>query len=137
MKGPTFCGKGNCTSTCDEKSECDPGWGSQWSTAEKCPLNVCCSEYGFCGECGDVGILECNGLIDIGTTADFCQGNVPTSPSCSGTSSDARTIGYYEGWNLERSCQSKALIDRTRSVILTIISSHDSRKNTLGILYAY
>ncbi|OBT71283.1 hypothetical protein VF21_09607 [Pseudogymnoascus sp. 05NY08] len=79
---------GNCTSTCDEKSECDPGWGSKWSTAEKCPLNVCCSEYGFCG-----------------TTPDFCQGNVPTSPSCSGSSSDARTIGYYEGWNLERSCQ--------------------------------
>ncbi|ELR02726.1 hypothetical protein VC83_00837 [Pseudogymnoascus destructans] len=87
--GPTFCGKGNCTSTCDEKSECDPGWGSMWSTAENCPLNVCCSEYGFCG-----------------TTPDFCQGNIPTSPSCSGGfSSDARTIGYYEGWNLERSCQ--------------------------------
>ncbi|KFY76624.1 hypothetical protein V498_09544 [Pseudogymnoascus sp. VKM F-4517 (FW-2822)] len=86
--GPTFCGKGNCTSTCDEKSECDPGWGSKWSAAEKCPLNVCCSAYGFCG-----------------TTPDFCQGNVPTSPSCSGSSSDARTIGYYEGWNLERDCQ--------------------------------
>ncbi|KAH8812727.1 chitinase [Xylogone sp. PMI_703] len=85
--GPTFCGKGNCTSTCDQKAECDPGWGSQWSTAEACPLNVCCSEYGFCG-----------------TTSDFCGAKTVVSPSCGGSSSDARTIGYYEGWNLEREC---------------------------------
>jgi hypothetical protein len=44
--GPTFCGAGNCTSTCDAKSDCDPGWGAKWSNAEKCPLNVCCSEFG-------------------------------------------------------------------------------------------
>ena len=47
--GPTFCGAGNCTSSCDYKSDCDPGWGAQWSNAEKCPLNVCCSKFGFCG----------------------------------------------------------------------------------------
>lgn len=47
--GPTFCGLGNCTSGCDRKSECDPGWGSQWSNATDCPLNVCCSQFGFCG----------------------------------------------------------------------------------------
>jgi len=48
--GPVFCGPGNCTSTCNRKSECDPGWGSQWSNASTCPLKVCCSQYGFCGE---------------------------------------------------------------------------------------
>lgn len=47
--GPTFCGAGNCTSTCDRKSECDPGWGIQWSNVSVCPLKVCCSQYGFCG----------------------------------------------------------------------------------------
>ncbi|KAK2760017.1 hypothetical protein FQN54_002753 [Arachnomyces sp. PD_36] len=66
--GPDFCGEG-CTSTCDYKSECDPG------------------EFGFCG-----------------TTADFCHGVAVPSPECSGRTADQRTIGYYEGWNLQRPC---------------------------------
>ncbi|KAK2032539.1 putative chitinase [Colletotrichum zoysiae] len=87
--GPTFCGEG-CISGCHWKSECDPGWGMQWSNASVCPLDVCCSEYGFCG-----------------TTATYCRGKVVSSPECgSGSrSSDAKTIGYYEGWNMaKRSC---------------------------------
>lgn len=86
--GPKFCGKG-CTSTCDQKSECNPGWGMEWSKVDKCPLNVCCSEYGFCG-----------------TAPDFCGGAVVSSPECAvaGKSSNKRTIGYYEGWNYQRSC---------------------------------
>lgn len=47
--GPDFCGKG-CTSDCDRKSECDPGWGKEWSNASTCPLKVCCSKFGFCGK---------------------------------------------------------------------------------------
>ncbi|RAH52514.1 glycoside hydrolase [Aspergillus piperis CBS 112811] len=85
--GPDFCGTGNCTSSCDAKSECDPGWGSEWSTAEKCPLNVCCSKYGFCG-----------------TTSDFCGNKTVKKPSCSGSSADGRSIGYYEGWSISRAC---------------------------------
>ena len=84
--GPDFCGTG-CTSECTWKSDCDPGWGLQWSNAATCPLNVCCSHFGFCG-----------------TTADFCAGNVVSKPECAGRSSDARTIGYYEGWNGQRAC---------------------------------
>lgn len=84
--GPDFCGKG-CVSECSWKSECDPGWGAQWSNATTCPLNVCCSDFGFCG-----------------TTVDFCKGKVVSSPECGGRSADARTIGYYEGWNQQRSC---------------------------------
>ncbi|OJJ42539.1 hypothetical protein ASPZODRAFT_147179 [Penicilliopsis zonata CBS 506.65] len=86
--GPEFCGPG-CTSSCDQKSECDPGWGIQWSKASTCPLNVCCSRYGFCG-----------------TTSDFCGGLVVSSPQCdiSTNSSNQRTVGYYEGWNWQRSC---------------------------------
>jgi chitinase len=88
--GPDFCGTG-CTSTCNYKSECDPGWGLQWSNASTCPLNVCCSKFGFCG-----------------TTADFCGGKTVTSPTCdpAAGSSNKRTIGYYEGWNWQRPCGS-------------------------------
>ncbi|RAK95648.1 glycoside hydrolase family 18 protein [Aspergillus ibericus CBS 121593] len=85
--GPEFCGAGNCTSSCDAKSECDPGWGSEWSSAEKCPLNVCCSQYGFCG-----------------TTSEFCGNKTVTKPSCSGSSANGRSIGYYEGWSITRVC---------------------------------
>ncbi|KAI1497269.1 glycoside hydrolase [Biscogniauxia marginata] len=85
--GPTFCGQGNCTSQCGYKSDCDPGWGPEYSAAEKCPLNVCCSEFGFCG-----------------TTELFCGDNKVKKPSCSGSSSNQRTIGYYEGWSTTRAC---------------------------------
>ncbi|EJT72530.1 hypothetical protein GGTG_09395 [Gaeumannomyces tritici R3-111a-1] len=85
--GPDFCGAGVCYSQCSWKSECDPGWGLQWSNMSTCPLNVCCSKFGFCG-----------------TTAEFCNGKVVSKPECSGRSSDARTIGYYEGWNGQRPC---------------------------------
>lgn len=86
--GPDFCGD-TCYSSCGYKSECDPGWGIEWSNASTCPLNVCCSQYGFCG-----------------TTSDFCGDEVVSSPQCdvSVNSSNARTIGYYEGWNWQHSC---------------------------------
>lgn len=87
--GPKFCGKGNCTSSCDAKSECDPGWGMDWSSQSKCPLNVCCSKYGFCG-----------------TTQEFCGDAKVSPPSCpeAKNSSSVRTIGYYEGWTQDRRC---------------------------------
>jgi chitinase len=85
--GPDSCGPTNCISNCDRKSDCDPGWGAQWSATETCPLNVCCSKYGFCG-----------------TTSDFCGSVTVTAPSCSGSSSSKRTIGYYESWGIGRPC---------------------------------
>ncbi|KAK9414532.1 putative chitinase [Seiridium unicorne] len=90
--GPNFCGD-DCTSQCDYKAECDPGWGLQYSNASTCPLDVCCSAYGFCG-----------------TTSDFCGSETVTSPSCdvSAGSSNARTVGYYEGWNWQRDCGNMA-----------------------------
>jgi chitinase len=102
--GPTFCGPGNCTSSCDQKSDCDPGWGAEWSSAEKCPLNVCCSKFGMaCSPClhliSDLVIGFC------GTTSEFCGTQTVTEPSCSGGSlSNQRTIGYYEGWDISRTC---------------------------------
>ncbi|KAF4984917.1 hypothetical protein FDECE_16983 [Fusarium decemcellulare] len=86
--GPKFCGD-DCTSECDYKAECDPGWGLKYSNFTECPLNVCCSEYGFCG-----------------TLPSYCKGKTVASPQCSKDlhSSDKRTIGYYEGWNYQRPC---------------------------------
>ncbi|KAF7672440.1 glycoside hydrolase family 18 protein [Alternaria burnsii] len=87
--GPVFCGP-ECTSDCERKSECDGNnWGLQYANLTKCPLNVCCSEHGFCG-----------------TTIDFCGPDPVPHPQCdlSKRSADARTIGYYEGWNYQRPC---------------------------------
>ncbi|KAI4115472.1 MAG: hypothetical protein LQ345_003930 [Seirophora villosa] len=51
-------------------------------------LSLLRHDFGFCG-----------------TTDEFCNGAKVTSPECGGRSSDAKTIGYYEGWNLhQRSC---------------------------------
>ncbi|PYI12290.1 glycoside hydrolase [Aspergillus sclerotiicarbonarius CBS 121057] len=61
--------------------------GSEYASSEKCPLNVCCSAYGFCG-----------------TTADFCGNTTVAEPVCDSSSATKKTIAYYEGWNLERSC---------------------------------
>lgn len=83
-----YCGPGNCVNNCDAKSECDPAnWGSTYALAETCPLNVCCSQYGFCG-----------------TTTEFCGDQVIANPSCTGTSANQRTVGYYEGWSVTRAC---------------------------------
>ncbi|KAM0187752.1 hypothetical protein ACHAPI_010980 [Fusarium lateritium] len=87
--GPKFCGD-SCISECDYKSECDPGgWGLKYANATECPLNVCCSEYGFCG-----------------TLPSYCKGKTVASPQCSKDqhTSDQRTVGYYEGWNYQRPC---------------------------------
>ncbi|KAI9739284.1 MAG: hypothetical protein M1834_007497 [Cirrosporium novae-zelandiae] len=34
-----YCSDDYCLSDCDRKSECDAGWGSEWSESEDCPLN--------------------------------------------------------------------------------------------------
>ncbi|KAK4183327.1 hypothetical protein QBC35DRAFT_535808 [Podospora australis] len=99
--GPDFCDAKNCNAalsangSCAQIAECDAGgypgygalWGSKYAAREICPLNVCCSKFGFCG-----------------TTSDFCGSTTWPKPSCGGSSATARTIGYYEGWNQDRPC---------------------------------
>jgi hypothetical protein len=43
--GATYCGKG-CTSHCDAVAECGKDSKDGRTT---CPLNTCCSQFGFCG----------------------------------------------------------------------------------------
>ncbi|KAI0543297.1 glycoside hydrolase [Xylaria curta] len=68
-----------------------------------CPLNVCCSKWGHCG-----------------TTAEFCDviksdtGNPGTTGCISNCETDIQNndegpssfmkVGYFEGWNMNRSC---------------------------------
>ncbi|KAJ6191606.1 Glycoside hydrolase superfamily [Penicillium mononematosum] len=83
------CGEDNCVSSCDQKGECDPGdWGSDYVNATTCPLNVCCSKYGFCG-----------------TTEEFCGTKTVKRPSCNSSRSPQRVVGYYEGWAPTRPCK--------------------------------
>jgi len=75
---------------CDRKSECDPdNWGKQYSESERCPLNVCCSKYGFCG-----------------TTKEFCGDKKVNRPGPCKNKGISRVVGYYEGWARNRPCNS-------------------------------
>jgi chitinase len=87
--GPDYCGPENCINNCDAKSECNPGdWPAQYVNATTCPLNVCCSEYGFCG-----------------TTEEFCGDATVTRPSCDVDSASlSRVIGYYNSAGASRGC---------------------------------
>ncbi|KAI0714386.1 glycoside hydrolase superfamily [Cerioporus squamosus] len=80
--GNDFCGDG-CTSNCDAVAECGPDAAPGH---EDCPLNVCCSKFGFCG-----------------STDEFCGANCvgahcgsPSIPSGVNSAVTSRLIGYYE-----------------------------------------
>lgn len=87
--GPNYCSAENCINSCDAKAECNPGgWASEYVNSTTCPLNVCCSEYGFCG-----------------TGESFCGTKTPTIPSCDVDSqSITRVIGYYASGGATRAC---------------------------------
>lgn len=84
------CAPANCVAGCGAKAECDPGgYGAAYVNFTVCPLNVCCSKWGYCG-----------------TTEEFCGDKTVTRPSCgSDTNSVTRVLGYYEGWAARRVCQ--------------------------------
>jgi chitinase len=89
---PTECGTGNCISNCNATAPC-----GQYaiSTEKNCPLNVCCSFFGFCGStsefCTMGGERPCQ--QGFGTCGDAPR------PSCSGgDTTSKRVVGYYEGW---------------------------------------
>jgi chitinase len=121
---PSECSKGNCTSNCDAKAEC-----GQYAAGgnQKCPLNVCCSEFGFVFAPGSSkGNIKGSPFTDTawvftsfcGSTDDFCKKGCqqgfggcgpPNRPSCGGGGSvSKRTIGYYESWSNTRKCQNVA-----------------------------
>ncbi|KAK5654286.1 hypothetical protein OQA88_7463 [Cercophora sp. LCS_1] len=91
---PSSCAPEVCISNCDAKAPCgeyaDPESAS-------CPLNVCCSQYGFCGSTSE--------FCGTGCQAGFGGCGPPPTPSCTGgSSSNKRRIGYYESWATTRPC---------------------------------
>ncbi|KAL4973055.1 carbohydrate-binding module family 18 [Aspergillus desertorum] len=91
--GPDYCGADVCINNCDAKAECNPGsWPSEYVNATTCPLDVCCSPYGFCG-----------------TTEEFCGNKTVAVPSCDASSqSITRVIGYYNSAGATRGCDGMA-----------------------------
>ncbi|KAK5129371.1 hypothetical protein LTR08_003556 [Meristemomyces frigidus] len=98
---PSQCGSSVCISNCNATAEC----GQYAPTGNQmCPLNVCCSNFGFCGTTDDF----CN--TDTSTPCQQGYGTCgpPPVPSCGGGSStNGRTVGYYEGWSSTRICDSR------------------------------
>lgn len=94
--GAKYCGTSGespndaCWSNCDAHAECGK---DAKKPGTKCPLNVCCSEFGFCG-----------------TTDEFCSEGCqsgckqPGSGASSGNVQQ-RIIGYYEAFKHDTSCQ--------------------------------
>ncbi|KAL3453554.1 hypothetical protein BJX65DRAFT_302452 [Aspergillus insuetus] len=100
--GEDYCGTSGdsgpndvCWSNCDAKAECgrhsDP-------PGKECPLNVCCSQYGFCGMTDEFCRLTDDPL-------ESCQSNCD-QPESGGSNGDVqkRIIGYYEAWNHKKRC---------------------------------
>ncbi|KAJ5705359.1 hypothetical protein N7536_001048 [Penicillium majusculum] len=88
--GDSWCGD-TCISNCDAKAEC--GKDAEDPSAN-CPLNVCCSPFGFCGTTEEFCGKGCQG--------DNC-GDI-TRPSCQTNDVFKTKIGYYESWASGRSC---------------------------------
>lgn len=110
--GEKYCGKTDespndvCWSNCDSKAECgrfaDP-------KGKECPLNVCCSPFGFCGMTEEF----CKKADDDDDDEESgCQSNCdqPGSGS-SGGDVQQRIIGYYEAWNHKKKCMGMKISD--------------------------
>ncbi|ORY13819.1 hypothetical protein BCR34DRAFT_662986 [Clohesyomyces aquaticus] len=98
---PAECGSGNCISNCNATAPC-----GQYAKPEdkQCPLNVCCSFYGFCGSTD----LFCTTSGDKQCQKGFGSCGPAPRPSCAGgDSTSGRTIGYYEGWSSTRACDKR------------------------------
>ncbi|KDN71453.1 putative oviduct-specific glycoprotein [Colletotrichum sublineola] len=92
-----------CWSNCDAKAECGK---NAKIPGQKCPLNVCCGKWGFCGMTDDFCDKE-----DHGATGG-CQSNCD-QPGPKNKASDQlnRVIGYYEAWRHNSTCQDMSLDD--------------------------
>ena len=93
---PKQCGTG-CRFNCDAKAECGP---YAPDGKQVCPLNVCCSEFGFCGSTSEFCTWNNKDDPNYGSCSTKYGGcGDVRRPSCGGGSSvSRRTIGYYETW---------------------------------------
>ncbi|KAI1119842.1 hypothetical protein F5Y10DRAFT_283740 [Nemania abortiva] len=85
---PEHCNKTVCISNCDAKAECGANAAVPGTT---CPLNVCCSHWGYCGTTSD--------FCDTNTDTP-CQSNCQQPPATSLSNGQVTNlvIGYFEAW---------------------------------------
>uniref|UniRef100_A0A0C4DIB2 chitinase n=1 Tax=Fusarium oxysporum (strain Fo5176) TaxID=660025 RepID=A0A0C4DIB2_FUSOF len=104
--GPDYCGEG-CSSNCDATAMC----GEYSEEGEMpCGMNLCCSASGWCGTTE----VFCDNADPVHKTlpcqAGYGSCNIASSPSCAkgSGSTNGRTIGYYQSWNVRaRKCDTK------------------------------
>jgi chitinase len=81
--------------------------GTDLSTINQCPLNACCDKWGQCGITSEF-CTQVNSTINApGTSANGtngCISNCGTHIIESDAPSEYFTIGYFEGFDLERAC---------------------------------
>ncbi|CAO3628090.1 unnamed protein product [Cunninghamella echinulata] len=82
-----------------------------------CPLNACCSQWGYCGVSEEFCATKTSVTNNPGTTG--CQSHCEIGYHANtGPPSEFIKIGYYETWNLNRACsrmdmtQLQTLIDQ-------------------------
>ncbi|KAJ5375522.1 hypothetical protein N7517_007528 [Penicillium concentricum] len=92
--GPDWCSDENCISNCKAVAEC-----GQYGNDKKCPLNVCCSRWGFCGTTEEF-------CLETDDEEKSCQSNCgqPDRQKCSNERWKQRRIAYYETWADNRTC---------------------------------
>ena len=95
-----------CQHNCDAKAQCGPYAAAD---SQKCPLNVCCSEFGYCGSTSEFCVWK-NDHDPLYAACDNKYGGCGSvnRPTCGGNSVSKRTIGYYESWSNVRKCQNVA-----------------------------
>ncbi|ETS88166.1 hypothetical protein PFICI_01994 [Pestalotiopsis fici W106-1] len=98
--GPEYCSvDAGCKSNCNATAEC----GQYAAVAPgDCPINVCCSKWGFCGTTSDFCGDGCQPNSDGGGCGD-----APRPEECTANTnalSYERRIGYYELFAIEHSC---------------------------------
>ncbi|KAF2147914.1 glycoside hydrolase family 18 protein, partial [Myriangium duriaei CBS 260.36] len=101
------CGTG-CRFNCNATAQCGP-YAAKGH--EKCPLNVCCSEFGFCGS--DPEFCTWTNPTDPlypACSSQYGSCGAVSRPSCGagGNSAGKRSVGYYESWSNTRACQKVA-----------------------------
>ncbi|GKZ37253.1 hypothetical protein AbraIFM66950_008710 [Aspergillus brasiliensis] len=82
-----------------------PPSGTNISLLNECPLNACCDVWGQCGT--TAGFCTNTGTGAPGTAApgtNGCISNCGTNIVLSSPPATYRSIGFYEGFNLQRPC---------------------------------
>ncbi|KAJ2655056.1 hypothetical protein IWW48_005743 [Coemansia sp. RSA 1200] len=83
----------------DPEVQCGPT-ASGNGTNIKCPLNVCCNEWGHCGLTSEF----CDIVPDVNPGVKGCQDECDRDFIMSDPPSQFISVGYFESWNIQWPC---------------------------------